>query len=149
MSLASIKTEIRNILLSVDGIEKVHAYERWTNRGEKFKEFYVDSNNKINGWEITRRSAEEVKESTGSWKRTHEFIIRGYYGIQDEAESEIAFEALIELIADKIRTNANLNTTCIYHSWLQLDIMEPRMFSNFLAHYCELSLRVTETLTVT
>lgn len=146
MSLAGIRTEIRNILISVDGIEKVYEYERWTNRGEKFMDLYFDSNNKLNGWEITRSVTEELKESLGSWRRIYTFIIRGYYGLQDEAESELAFNALIEAIADKFRANPNLNTTCIYHDWLQVDLVEPRMFSNFLVHYCELSLRVYETL---
>lgn len=149
MSLAGIKTEIRNIILSVTGIEKVYEYERWANRAEKFLDLYKDSNDRINGWEISRRITEEFKESTGSWQRIYSFIIRGYYGIQDEAESEIAFDVLIELIADKIRANPTLNTSCIFHDWLQVDLTEPRIFNNVLVHYCELSLRVTETLTVT
>jgi len=149
MSLAGIKSEIRNIILSVTGIENVHEYERWTVRAEKFLDAFKDSNDRINGWEISRRITEEFKKSTGSWQRIYTFIIRGYYGVQDAAESELAFDALIELIADKFRANPNLNTTCVFHDWLQVDLVEPRMFGNILVHYCELSLRVTETLTVT
>jgi hypothetical protein len=114
MSLADIRAQLKSILESVEGIGKVHDYQRWTKDWKKFLELFKDGDNKLNGWIITLGDTNEaLYVATGVNMATHELLIKGYYGLKDEAESEKVFIDLIEKIRTALRSNHNLNGSCL------------------------------------
>jgi len=147
MAYSDIRAEIGTILAAVSGIGVVHDYRRWTNREEEFKTFY-ESNSIINGWEYTRRGFSDNFESTGPrYERIHDFLIVGYYGLDDSAASEKANDTLVESIASAFRAKPDLNGKCQMHEFIQGEVIELRMFADTLVHYTELGLLVHEEVT--
>jgi hypothetical protein len=147
MSLADIRTQLKAIIESVDGIGKVHDYDRWTTDWNRFLSFFKTEDNKINGWIITRSWAKEkVHAATSVNIRTHRIIIKGYYGLKDSAGSEKAFQDLIESVCDALRKNNDLNGSCLSADPPQVAKIYHRPFGGILVHACNIVLSVDEYL---
>ena len=152
MILADIREQTKTILSGVSGIGVVHDYDRLAVDVATLKKFFQDSEGRINGWTIAREATPERWLTNIDYERVFEMTIRGYYGLQDAAASEIVFQDLIEAICDKFRGNDTLNGTCeticpefgnmVGKSGLQVAVVEPRMFGSILCHYVELRLGV-------
>jgi len=150
MSLEAVREQIRVILAGVAGIGVVHDYERLSTDWNTFLNHFKDAEGRINGCTITRTATPERWLTNIEYERVHEIAIRCYFGLQDGAASEIAFQALIERICDAFRGNDTLNGTCettcpefggmAGRSGLQVGLVEPRMFGGVLCHYGELRL---------
>lgn len=144
MSLATIRTQVKTILEGVSGIGLVHEYVRWATTWEKFLEFFKTSSNKINGATITRVQTPETCESSDHNSRRHSFLIRMYYGLKDDDESEITFQLLVENTCAAFRAKRTLNSTAEDSGPPQVEILELRMFGTVLCHYAEISLDAEE-----
>jgi len=149
--IADIKTKMEEIT----GIGIVHDYERYSKDENKFITLFkttVDSVDQIRGWEITRTAAPEHKR--GAWFRHHRFRINGYMGIQDANTTEKTFQVLIENLSEKFRTaEPPAGATWYYmdgdnpdNSCVQVDVIDARMFGQYLCHHAEISLAVTERI---
>lgn len=160
MSLRNIREQIAVILSAVDGVGVVHQYERLATDWKKFLDLYKDPNGKINGWSITRqRTSAQLLSWDEDTIQTHHFVIRGIYGLQDEAGSELVFQDMIEAITEAFRTNDDLNGTCLNTtptsgvpggatesiSGIQAEVVEQKNIGGVLCHYCELHLVVQES----
>lgn len=146
MSLALIRDRIETTLSGVTGIGTVHDYLRWSNNWKNFLSQFKTSGDLINGWMITRVSTKEEHETASHATKTHTFKIIGVYGLKDEDETEITFQALIESISAAFRADYGLNGQAVDTSPIQVEIVEPRIFGNVLCHYCELSITASEIL---
>ncbi|MBI5789300.1 MAG: hypothetical protein HZA78_10640 [Candidatus Schekmanbacteria bacterium] len=148
MSLNNIRTEIKALLETVPGIGKVHDFERWTIDWQKFLEFFKTADNKINGWTITRSVSTENNQSVGTNIRTHQILIKGYYGLKDAVESEKAFQNLIEAVCDVLRSHNDLNASCLKSGPPQVSKVYPRPFGGVLVHVCNIQLAVQERIQI-
>ncbi len=146
MALADIRTEIKNLLETVPGIGKVHDFERWTVEWKKFLEFFKTGDNKINGWTVTRSVSREENQAMGINIRTHQILIKGYYGLKDSVESEKTFQTLVESVCDVLRSNNELNGSCLRSEPPQVTKVHPRPFGGVLVHVCNILLSVDEYL---
>jgi len=147
VALSDIRTQIKSVLESVDGIGTVHEYERWSNTWENFLEHFKDSNDRINGWTITRRATPAERRTMPIVTRRHEFVIRGIYGLNDADESELTFQDLVEAIQDAFEDQYNLGGYVENSGPLQVNVVEPRMFGKVLCHYAELTYEAVERCT--
>lgn len=155
MALKDIREQIKVILCGVSGIGVVHDYMRFSNNWGKFISLFKDADGKINGWMFTRKKTPKSLQTKGDSNRTHHFVLYGFYALQDDQESEIVFQDLIEAIDAKFASYDTLNGTCFCCSptqdaqdkadGIQVDVVEVRMFGDVLCHYAELSLYVQET----
>lgn len=144
MSLSLIRDQIKTILLGVSGVgTKVHDYERWAKTWEDYLAFFK-SNGLIKGWTITRSSTPEVESTTTTNMRTHTFLIRGYYSLDDSAGTEKTFQDIIEAIAAAFRVNPTLNGQAFDSGPLQVDMVGNVLFGSVLCHFCELRLLAQE-----
>lgn len=151
MSEAGIRAAIKTTLSGVTNIGKVYDYERWAIDWATFIALFkttVSGVDQIRGWEIGRRSVAEKKIVIGigasSNEKTHVFIIRGYLGLNDAAETEKTFNALIEAIATAFRSDKTLGGAARDHDYIQAQTIDMRIFGGVLSHYCELTLTVHE-----
>jgi hypothetical protein len=149
MSLATIITNTAGILGAVTGVgSKVHAYERWAADEAAFKTLFVESG-KVCGWTLTRE-ATTSKDYVGSSLDEHTLVIRGYYSLDDSANTEATFQNLLETIRAAFHTNRRLGygTPAVYaaHSSDRMvaRTVDHRMFAGILVHYCELVLVARE-----
>jgi len=143
MGLAEIRTEIKNILLSIDGIGIVHDYYRWSVDWKSFLELFK-ANGYIKGWMITRESTREERETMPQSRRIHTFKIWGVMGHNDAQATEKTFQDLVESICDTFRSNNTLNGQAFDSDPIQVTLIENRMFGKVLAHVAELTLNVLE-----
>lgn len=144
MSEATIRAQIKSILSGVSGIGEVYDYQRWASTWEKFLDLFKTDADKINGWMITRSATPATVESTTHESRIHQYKIRGVYGLNDEDETEITFQALIESVASAFRAKRTLNATAEDSGPLSVSVVENRMFGGVLCHFCELDLPAEE-----
>lgn len=154
MSYQEIVDFIYNLLTQVEGIGKVYKYERWVIRESDFANIYTTNkivNGKeikyINGWEITRSEVEETIYDTGENWRKHHFIIRGFYGVDDQNASSLEFQYLIEAILEKLRSAYTREDV----SWFfpdppRVNFITTIMFGNYLVHTCEIEWVISELL---
>lgn len=144
MALSDITAEIKTILEGVSGIGTVHDYERWAATWEKFLELFKDSNNKINGWTITRRKTPAERDTMPTVMRTHTFVIRGVYGLKDEDATEKTFQDLVEAVQGAFEDEYSLGGYAVNSGPVQVVTVESRIFGKVLCHYAELEYEVQE-----
>lgn len=155
MSEAAIREQMAVILGAVEGIGVVHQYQRWAATWEKFLDLFKDPDGVINGWCITRTSTTEHWITNIKYERVLEFVIRGYYGVNDAKASEISFQQIIEDICEAFRCNDTLNGTCETiapqfgplngMAGVQVRIVDARFFGGVLCHFCELAIGIQIT----
>ena len=145
MGLTEIRTEIKNILQSVEGIGKVHDYQRHTVDWKTFLSLFTDANNRVNGWTITRSQVRETQHaSRGVNIRHHQFRIKGYFGLKDSTESEKTFQGLIDAACAAFRSKETLNGSSLKSGPPLVGMISRRHFSGILVHTCEITLEVQE-----
>lgn len=141
MSESIARTGIYTILNAVTDVGKVYDYERWAKDWGTFINLFkttISGKAQIRGWEIKRKAAKE--DATNA--KTHIYGINGYMGVDDSAASEKTFNAVIEAIATAFRADKTLNKAVLGHDFIQVELIEPRMFASVLCHCAELSLVV-------
>jgi len=149
MSLAAIRTKIKEILSTVPGIGRVYDYGRWTADWSRFLNTFK-SVDKINGWLITRRaSTEELfgENVPPVHHRTHEFVIEGYFSLRDDVASEKTFQDLIEAICETFRGNLTLDGTALVSEPPQVESVDSSTLGGVLVHQTRIVIRATERLT--
>lgn len=131
---------------------KVHTYARITTNWSKYIEFFRDTDKTIRGWEITRA---EVPESLkGAYFRHHRMVLRGHLGIQDEKESDLEWQVLLDDICEAFRAEVpTASRTWLYGNGTnpseapaQIRVNDQRLFGSVLCHYAEVHLTVTERI---
>lgn len=144
MSEAAIRQQIATTMKAIPDIGKVYDYERWAADWNVFISLFKDATGKILGWEIARIGLQTSTISNQEDEDQHQYVIRGYMGLQDAARSEIAFNALIESVRLAFRRSFTLSDTCELAQPIQVTVIEPRTFGSVLCHYCELRLTAQE-----
>lgn len=143
-TLAQVRAAIVSKLEGVTNIGQVQSYERYTKRQADFADFYVYSG-KVHGWLVRRISRQTSSTALGRWTIVNRWIIRGYYALDDSAQSEIVFDTLIDAIIDAFRTDETLgdvvdSTVVGDDAGIQLEDSGPVMLSGILCHSCQLRL---------
>jgi len=119
-------------------IGRVHDYERWAADPKKFLELFQDpSSKKIFGWEISRTGCKVSKIAMQKWRWSHQYIIRGYYGLGDAAGTEKSVNALADLIVLDFTLTKLAGTQ---GEQLPVAAVETRMFGQYLCHVVEIRL---------
>ena len=149
----TILDDIYAKLTAIAGIGIVHTYERQVVETSKFILLFKDATGRICGWEITRGAASEHQR--GAFFRHHQFVLKGYMGLQDATASSLAFQELCEEICNAFRAAdpATAGATWNYRngdeqtaSPAQIESINDRMFGGVLCHCAEISLSVTERI---
>lgn len=146
----NIRTEIKNILLSVTGIGKVYDIQKNVFSESEVKSDFV-SGNVINVFLIGDNSSKEEMVAlgagvTGRQEVTHVFRIDGYYGLKEASVSRTTFSTLISAIITSFRNNLTLNGTCFIHNYIEVRNNNQEMFCGNLCHHTEFALQVKERI---
>lgn len=144
MTLAAVRDQIKTVLEGVSGVGKVHDYERHAKDWSAFFTLFLDADNKINGWEVSRYATPSAAAGRGVFERRHNFRLRGYYGLSDSAASEKTFQDLVEAVVTALQADQRLGGTTWKSGPVQVAAVEPRIFGSVLCHYAELTVEVWE-----
>lgn len=139
MSEASLRAAIQARLLALGaGMGRVHDYERWANTPGEFLRLFQDPvTKKVFGWEIVRSGFKMRKIAMAKWEFSHQFIVRGYYVLNDAAETEKTINTLVDAIAVDFALTPLAGTE---KGVLPEGDIETRMFGAALCHVAEIRL---------
>jgi len=144
MSYSTILAQILSTLQGVTGIgTKVYDYERYAATWKEYLDLFK-ANDLIKGWTITRIATPEETKNVTTNLRTHVFVIRGFYSLDDSAATEKTFQVLIESICTAFREDPTLSGVAFDSGPVQVDTVGPVMFGQVLCHHCELRLPAQE-----
>lgn len=148
MSLSALMLAVQSILVGVTGITPlVYRYEPWAAQASAVRTAFVHQG-RVQAWTISRRSTAERHLATGHEnERTYTVILRAYYALANEGQTEGAFQQTLEAVCNAFRLLPGLNGTAATSEPLQIDLVEPRVFCEVLCHYAELRLEVLEFIT--
>jgi len=151
--LSLIKDAMNSVTLySASGdfttIGNVHDYERIQNTEGTIYKFKDANEAVVPEWTITRPACAETLDEQIAW-RNHTFRIRGYYPVNDAAESEKKFQRLIDDLMRHFRYRDDLANEIWLSGPMSLTRFEPLvvMLDEQLCHYCELELPIQEKVT--
>ena len=152
MSFPEIREQNKTIISAVPGIGVVHDYERLATDWNKFLSFYKVADGRINGFAFTKEKRLNGYSTGGIPELAYVFKFIRIMGLEDAKASGIIFDDHLEDLGDAFADYETLNGTCltINPDWgplqnyrgLQIEVIEPRMFSNVLCHYAECRLGV-------
>jgi len=142
MSLSTIRTKIKTVLSGVTGIGKVYNRERYASQWADFISLFKTSANKIDGWVMQMRDADEEEGTSRTNYRTYAFVLRHFYGFDDANSSQITFEDFNETVCNTFRALPDLDGVVVMSEPPKVTISELRMFGSVLCHYCEILLEV-------
>ncbi|MBI5550745.1 MAG: hypothetical protein HY911_04500 [Desulfobacterales bacterium] len=120
------------------GMGRVHDYERWSVDPGKFLYLFQDpATKKIFGWEIVRTKVRVQKATMAKKRMLHTYVVRGYYGLEDAAQTEKAINALVDALlldfaAEPMAGADNESTPTA--------TIETRLFGHVLCHAAEITL---------
>lgn len=144
MSTTAIRDQIVAKLTTVAGIGLVHRFQRYATKQSDFKALY-ESGGKVLGWFVRRVSVTEREDVSSYNREVTRWRIEGVMSLDDAAETEIAFDNLIDAARDAFRADETLGgvveTTVVDgQAGLQLEDSGPAMFAGVLCHHARLSL---------
>ena len=155
MSEATIRAQIKTELESVTNIGLVHDYDRLTTTwGELLARFKttIGGGDQVRAWTIQWGGfvPGDPQSVGGLFVRFHQFVIRGYLGLDDSTATEKTFSALAETVSNELDGSATLHSLSTYFDtpWASVPVCEARMFGSALCHYCEINLVVGERMDV-
>lgn len=138
---------------SASGVENVYGYQRhvadWKALMDLFKVATGVAPNqtfRVHGWTVSRSAVEEEWLTNVECIRTHTFKVRGFYGVQDSANTEASFNALLEAIGNTCRADFTASATAEWRDPLSFQTIDHRIFGGILCHYAEGTCRVRERI---
>ncbi len=153
MALADVRTALAALVSGAVGGALVHEYERVVNTKQELKEIatMVDDLGReiIHGWTITVESDEAVSDTEEdvpdfTFERQYTFVLRGYRGLDDAAETGKAWQTTIDAVLSAFDTAPTITATAVRSGPPESRIRdEHRFYGDYLCHYAEISLNVT------
>ena len=148
MSLATIRSQIKTEIQTVvtTALGTVYDYKRFSSDWVTYKELFIRGS-KVNTWEIERTSFERTEKggSGGAEFIRHDFVIRGFYSLNDSLGSDKIFQdSYVELICQEFMNNPTLAGVADIITMPITGIITKGMLGDVLVHICEITLSVTE-----
>lgn len=109
----------------------VHHRVRLVNEWSKYIRLFQAPDGRINGWEITRKSAGPWKEL---WSET--WALRRYFGIRDEDATGLLFQQSLDSAVKLFWGNPQLSFGTLL-SELRIVEADERKFGDVLCHFAE------------
>ena len=148
MSLATIRTQIKTEILTVitSSLGTVYDYKRYCNELSVYKDLFIRGTT-VNTWEIERESFSRTEHggSGGIEVPTHNFIIRGFYALDDSLGSDKVFQdSYVEPICRRFMNNPTLSGVADIIVMPVTGTITMKMLGSVLCHSVEIRLSITE-----
>jgi hypothetical protein len=149
MSLTTIRTKIKTYIQTATGlVSSVYDYRRISSdikqRHSLFKE-----NEMIHTWDITRVGFERQHGAGhgGVVTITHDFLIRGFYGLNDTLATEKTFADIVDLVCVQFENNPTLDGEAQIINNPIVGTQSEEMFASVLCHKAEIKLLIQQRRT--
>lgn len=151
MTQATIRARIKTVIDTVSNKGQTHDYFRWVIDESEFLDIAattISTVKQVRVWLIdyVGFAAETpwISRSANA-RRVHTFILHGYLGLDDSAETAKTMAVLAEAVCDALDADATLNSSATSSSRVpcQLDMADVMWYSK-LCHHATIALAVAE-----
>lgn len=160
MSWQTIRERLKSNMLEIEGVYNVSTFMRNLKDQANFEKYMTVNRPNVAtdllaGWFISRYKREEEYQNLGttSATATHFVKMEGFYGFNEESESELAFQDIIDRIADSMRSrylleDADGNPLSGIQQMRLIDVADitHSQFGKYLVHSCRINLEILERL---
>lgn len=152
MTIRQQRAAICDLMRSVPDIGVVHDYERYAADLSRLKALYFSpAHQDLRGWFVRRARVRETGILQPRFLEVTNWQIRGFMSLDDDAQSELAMDDLVEALRDAFRANPTLNGTVTKigllpptsERGLQLEDSGPVLFGGVLCHGVKFALTTT------
>lgn len=148
MTTPGARAAIVAVLQSVPEIGRVHAWERYAARHDGLRALYVHTTpagEQLRGWFVRRLANRRARNGAGRVRVTTTWQIRGLMAVQDETQSELVFDGLIDAVGAAVEVDLTLggaveSTLFEREVGAQLTASGPVMFAGVLCHMADITL---------
>lgn len=145
--LVATRAAIVALLGGVTGIGRVHSFERYASNERGLRALY-EIDGRLEGWFVRRLRTRVTAPALGIRTVIHTWRIRGYRALDDDTQSELAFDAELELIRAAFDESTTLGGVCeTTHvdgpdgpAGIQIEEHAPVLFAGVLCHGARLAL---------
>jgi hypothetical protein len=141
--LKEIRDYLQGQIQGIPDIGVVHNYHRYTDNAADLRALFKFRSG-IRGWTITRESAAIGGGGGQTYSRDHGIVIRGYHQVQDGQASELTFQALCDLIVEKVEDDPRLGGNAQGSSPIEIRRITHVMFGGVLCHHAEMFMTAKE-----
>lgn len=154
-TVKQIRDKIAAMMNSVDGVGKVHTYQRYTRQNSGLVDLYKDAaSGRLLGWNVSKTATREAYIDIGRWVLDHDWKIRGFMALDDADATEETFDTLIESIRDVFRADPTMGdlifNTVIEEknnqAGMQVEEAGPVLFAGVLCHSARIGLTTRHML---
>ena len=159
MSYETVTERIKLILSTVEGVYNIHTYLRDIEDEKKFEQAFkieTPQGPLLACWLMTRKAVPTTRPSVDAnalLDITHSIEIQGMYSLQDEKQSELDFQKIIDNVLQRFKTKFLLEddsgvalTGIIRTSELSIPEIGYGQFGNMFVHFCRMVISVEERL---
>jgi hypothetical protein len=144
---AAILAAVVEVVQGVSGVGVVHNRQRFL---PVWKDFLAahSSGGILNGWSVSRETSPEDPLTNRETDRSHVFVIRSWFGMNDAAASENTFQARLESVCDAFRAVANydLGGAAEWTLPAAVRLVQLREIGGVLCHYGEITVTAHERI---
>lgn len=144
----AIRAAIVAKLTAIPGIGKVHQYERYAAQQSKLKELF-ESNSRILGWVVRRSGFKKTEIADAIFTVRTQWQVRGYMSLDDAAETELLFDALVDLVQATLSNQPTFGIASYVPDYEFKSEQEPVMFCGVLCHSVTMSFDTVHEETAT
>lgn len=126
-------------ILPIPNIGPVHAYQRFLKQPSKLQELYT-LEGKLLGWNLQRVGLKKTALGDAVYNMRNRWELTGYMSLEDEAESELKFDLLVDLVQLQLSNDPTFGALGAWPENYELNVkIEPVMFCTVLCHQAVVS----------
>jgi len=151
MSEATLRAAVKAAVNGVTNIGQVYDRQPWAAEMSAYLDLFktrISSTDQIRGWSITHEGADASQLAIKKLvRRVYTYRIRGYLGLDDSAETEKTFAALVESVMNALDDDTTLHASGAHVAYSNLESFGHIVFGSVLCHYVEIVQQVAENRT--
>lgn len=116
MTDSTFRAQLKTVLDSVSTVKNTNNYVRYFNELDDYKKVFKTGDDKIHCWMIGLTAVNIRRPSiipgglSAEVFEDYEYMVTGYYGLDDSATSETVFALIWEAVKDALNSDATLHT---------------------------------------
>jgi hypothetical protein len=142
-----IQEAIVDILSDVTGIGQVYGYERTAIDFSTIERVFY-TNGLLHCWTVSRMRQRNERRASQEVEVHYVFRVRGYYQLDDAAQSEVTFQAIVDSVMDAFLSNYTINDTAELGGPMQLERFDTGILGGVAVHYVECTLEAQELISM-
>lgn len=150
---------IKDVLSTVSGIGQIYTVPKNILEIEDFQGMAttgIGDTKNINFWIIQRTGVKNLRragiENYGMERREHEFVVTGYYGVNEANNTELSFQNILNSISDawngRVTQGPTTSPVIEYTSPVEITNITHDKLGNlgYLVHVCNIIIRMQERI---